>query len=707
MIDIVNQQECDESLDTQAVSESVFAVFFTANLSNLDTRLAILRRYIREGLGAEVRVLDHAVLQPGTGGYCMLMVVSAASQTAVEAAIAPCNVSYHTTIVKADQATVNPDSVAVNYCLLGWDDEAAQPPLLADRESVLGSVTVKIWLELPEGSPCKCVWLLDAPTALNARDYGAHTREPTTTIACIAATEPAVYFRQTILLANAKAESEALTAVVAADAAPLIVINRDSSPAVCGSLAPGQPYPSLFASRQAVGAGQSSALGSDVYVWRTMSETFTYWELVTVTKDGFPETTPVQKQVTSNSPDPVLSTSYSPGVTMSFNLSQGGGFQIVTDLLTWLDKLLNTQTFHKPWPEDSYSGEEKAAYQFILSKIDGQTPPNRGTVKPGIIDAILFEENHGFTGDSFDFVKSHLLDECTYFEYSADWFGVNGAFAVINTQIANSATNSLIGAAALFSIPQTSTLSVIMDAIMDIIIAVVAAIPDEGPFIAAAITVAWSTAKLAEGGSGESTIQGTVAELTERLTNYLQGMVNATATQLSTINSNWGTLHEFASQVIEGKLSLAQFGMEQPAQPGDKPNPSKGYITAAAKAWSIIVYQALFAIPEGNSPGTPSHQAFRFSNLTSTPPENPWNPAEGNYQFVYYLPCSYKDNCGNPANGYLGYTCASNAPTEVMKALFGPDSSINLNPFEFFIGYNGWPPAVDESYLSGDLLSLG
>jgi hypothetical protein len=123
--------------------------------------------------------------------------------------------------------------------------------------------------------------------------------------------------------------------------------------------------------------------------------------------------------------------------------------------------------------------------------------------------------------------------------------------------------------------------------------------------------------------------------------------------------------------------------------------------------FGLIIYQALFAIPEGDSPGNPSHRAFQFGHLSGSPPDNPWNPDGGNYQFVYYLPCTYKDNCGNPTSGYLGYTCATNAPVPVLQALFGPNSSIDLNPLELFMGFNGWPPVVDYTTLTTELITIG
>jgi hypothetical protein len=62
------------------------------------------------------------------------------------------------------------------------------------------------------------------------------------------------------------------------------------------------------------------------------------------------------------------------------------------------------------------------------------------------------------------------------------------------------------------------------------------------------------------------------------------------------------------------------------------------------------------------------------------------------------------------------FDCETDAPQEVLQHLFGPGSAaLNVDPLEFFVGYNGWPTIVPDLYsfdvpqstASGPIIKFG
>jgi hypothetical protein len=104
------------------------------------------------------------------------------------------------------------------------------------------------------------------------------------------------------------------------------------------------------------------------------------------------------------------------------------------------------------------------------------------------------------------------------------------------------------------------------------------------------------------------------------------------------------------------------------------------------------VYQQLFAT---------QHAVQCHISFTDQPPANPWNPAVLSYEYTWSLPAVWVDTKGNAhPYGYLVYDCSTDAPVEVMAQLFAPGAALDVNPVEFFLGFNGWPK-VDPHYAPG------
>jgi hypothetical protein len=402
-----------------------------------------------------------------------------------------------------------------------------------------------------------------------------------------------------------------------------------------------------------------------------------------------------------------------PGDYVVGTSSDHRGLHVVTDLSTWLNQLMTTPTFDAPWPEDAYTGGQLAAYTFIVSQLPGGTPPKKGTIKESQeIEVISYPGGSAFTSDEFDEVKKHLLLEVGHFTTADQWFGPNGIINAINTQVSVLSAGDLTVAANLMSIPPTDDMTMSLDEIFGLIAAWVAEIPEIGGVIAAVIDTGYAVAKAVIPQEARQPIQATVAAIADQLNEYLIYLVRSAALQHARVSSDWGRLSEFSTGVATGRISAGAFygaggpgdaavrAMAAATAAGPAPRSADSalpplppdYLHAAKNAWLVYVYQQLF---------TTQHSVSCTMSLTDQLPANPWDPQNGNYHYTWSLPCAYTDSKGNAhIHGYLVYDCSTDAPQQVMQQLFGPGSALNINPIEFFAGFNGWPQ-VDPHYKPG------
>jgi hypothetical protein len=450
-------------------------------------------------------------------------------------------------------------------------------------------------------------------------------------------------------------------------------------------------YYHLFQNRKLIPPATPVQIQSDAYIWRSMTGPFTFTENWQYGGISAPQTQ------TINFPYPDLYIQHAPGATMGFNVSAATfSFRPRTDLYLWLNDLLNSNKYDAAWPEYSYTGEQALAYKFILSKIPGNTPPKNGSVRPTDISTIAYPNDGTFSQAVFTEVQNHLITECSDFATVTQWFGTGGILYAINTQIAVVSSNDLQGIAQLMEVPQNSIVSLILDAVFNDIIRIIGLIPEIGPVISTVLYISWTSAQVAIGTSKTGQpIQISVAEMADTLNQYLQYVDNATQAQMATLFSNYGKLVEFSNGVVEGKISEKNFfPSDQPpvaSQPEDKHPLPQGYINAAAKAWKITIYKYLLSTQ-------PTDEAAECYVVTTIPPQT-WNPVQGGYsgyKYIWYLDAQIQDPKGNLVTGYLSIESVIMYSNTVKQALFGPNSDLNVNPIELFMGVNGWPAIALE-----------
>jgi hypothetical protein len=437
-----------------------------------------------------------------------------------------------------------------------------------------------------------------------------------------------------------------------------------------------------------VAANAEVAIRSKAYVWRAWPGQMTY----SIVDYRYIEDriSPHQITVPAAIPLPDMVIPYTAGTTVGFNLSVDNSSYAYSPIYVLLNEILTKTT--APWPEDNYSGDEKKAYDYLIKHLP--SIPKDGNLSPGEILEVDFPNHADFSKDAFMNVRQHLHQVCIYFDDLRLWFGLNGIFNMINTQVAVVSGTELQAAAALMSIPPPKSIVMeVLDTIINDIASLVSLIPPpEGAAIAAVIRIGWSVAKVvidsSDPNATKKPIQATVAEMAALINNNLDAMVQATTVQHNIIAKDWGKLQQFGLAKEKGTISEKQFGAaSSPA--GKTAALSQGYISAASNAWATIIYKSLFATNHKVSSN------WTYVDDISGIPANPWNPAAGNYNFYWSLPCIYYNGTNDDHHkGFMFCTCSTDAPVQVLQQLFGPGPSLNIDPYEFFIGFNGWPQII-------------
>ncbi len=689
-------------------------ILFSVMPGQYQRSLVLFRQFIEKGLGDEVSITDDAYL-PNNQGFCFFFIVTATDQSVIETALSPAAGIYEMTIIKLDAVSFDESAGAANYCIYGWDDLPDSTMITRNAEAIKAAVSVRTSIKLPEGNNFSYLYLVHASSGNDALQFG-HYMHAGTFLISTDAIAAAPYYEKKFGSAsdtNDGAITPLPAAAIAADPNDdFTIINGGSNAMYCFTSAVPDPdsnnfiYTFFFLKRQVINPGQSIVANRKAFIWNQLSGPLYYFLNYWTYSAGSGQTTSHSDEYTLESTytHPILATPDMVGcngAVLSFNNAGQPGFQVINQLYQWLHDILLNNTCDLAWPEDSYAGDELAAYNYILGQIKillaltEIVPPKSGNISADTINLINYPAGATYPQATFTSVKVHLFAECTYFSKSKDWFAVNGIISAINTQIAVVSADDLIAAANLMGIPpKTTEVSVILDTVISAISSIVSAIPGAGSAIAAAINIGWSVAKLSmQPGQSSQPIQAAVADMADILIERLQYVVNATATQYSIINNNWGKLKEFGTLVIEGKITATMFGMQTPTaskaavEAVVAPPPPQGYVIASAKAWSVIIYKALFAT---------QHTPTASIALTTNMPVNPWNPDAGNYNFVYALNAYYYDSKNNQTNGYAAFNCSTDAATQVMQKLFGTTDpmALNVDPVEFFMGFNGWPNVV-------------
>jgi len=684
-----------------STSTHVFAVFFSVQPDNvnLPSHMRLLRKLAKFGAGSGVEMID-AVVFPTGQAYCFFALGRASNQQVVEAAVESSRRDFDVQIATVTGYTFH-EATAANYCVFGFSKTEADIAS-ARSQSVCETAIERLRVDFGSDARMRNLWLVQAPSPEIARRHAAE-QQPGLYLHCTPAHNAITY-------ADNLGSNQPAAAPKAPAATPILVdgnggaIYNESTVAAWFSVAdssvldPGNSaldfYNILKARREAAPAASYPVQGF-VYAWNSTSGTFNY-DLHYPNELGNEVSMPLQSS--STCPLPAMATPSQAGITLGFDASAGVGFHVRTELTEWLSDVVNTTKHDAAWPEDDPNWPQglKNAYTYWLSLLSGD--PRHVVIDPATVNNKFLNPgrpaNADFTEDDFKTVYQHLYDECDAISKCNRWYGVAGIMNAINTNVTAAATDSLIAASNLMQIPQqTGEVMMIIGAVISDISSIVGAIPGIGNALEAGINVMWSIAATAQFGSGQASqpIQAGIADMADMLTNYRQSIEDARLKTNGAINGNYGKLMEFYKNYPD------------PVQTDTLPN---DYIIEAGRVWKVHFYKGLFAF---------LHGAEAEIGFDQQAPANPWNPAAGNYNYYYVLPGRYYDSKRNLATGLVILWCWTDAPSQVMQDLFGPATAqtpapLNINPLEFFAGFNGWPtvrPWYGNQEKSSPLVSIG
>lgn len=676
-----------------------FAVFISANPRNSKAELlGGIEKYLQEGLGDQFHIIGEVILSNCVDlsflnndnrfflqnrYIAAVLLLEAISEEQVQSAFAQFSNMYLASVTEVSDFNFNPDSGKVNYCLWAWDGLEENAPVIRNPELLSAKVSVRAKIELPSGGPCSCVWFVHAPSSGVAYKYGVLQRKNALVLSKTANTAAdylAKGTQQSNFLSN---ESVAVTknklpGMVMDDSGSDtegIILNQGTQEVYWESNSLTTDFYYLFP-LLGLSPSESYYAYGEIYFWQSTGGSRTVGQYINSKKltlaFNFPTTYPIP-----SASHPVMI-----GEEYGINLAANPVFNKIDSFSTWLNTITNTTTYNLPWPEDSYEGDDQDAYNYILSQIAGGGIPKDGNIAPSIISNIYYPSHATYSPDTFNSVKEHLADECTYFTYVDYWFGTNGVLSVINLQISQLASNNITKAANLMDMSDSDTMSTCLNAIIGDISSIVSAIPGVGAAISAVINISYSTALLIEGSQvGTATIQGEIANMETLLNSSLESLADGLASIQNTIRSDWGKLSNLAAQQQSGLISNEIF---QYSQGSNGPTLPSSYLNAAANGWMVTTFKSLFAAKY-------TATCTLHEEDWGSEPSNPWSPSDKEYDFTYWLPGSYLDSNNDTKSCYVAFECSTGAPDEVMDTLFGASGGINLDPFQFFMGFNGWP----------------
>lgn len=702
---------------------SMFAISCVTDLTNTreGERLVVMRKFMKDGLGDAIRIIDEFCF-PDYARVGLIVVVEAASLSIVEQAIGFCKGVFTTrvdpVVMRSPCASARSEG---RYAIVALNVSAANAAVPAtDGSHGPDDADVRLWIDFDGDAPYRSLVVVDTPTFGTAHRLGrgffpgvvAETVNGHSLAALFAAkTAPVMETEVSLAAAPLMREASSVANASIFNLAPAqgYANYRDGLYWQTDSLSPFDASMAL----QIVAPESSAAISARTYVWPKNPDynRLPYFKVVYSNANSFHSEWSYYPYPEGNWVVPYGSVPAIDGTQFAF-LANGGlsGFSTRSPLSLWLDALMRSDQYAKPWPEDSYIKGMKRAYEYIVSQLPGKVPPKMGTLKQiGPIVIIDYPGDADFSRDDFKAVKDHLILEVGYFATADDWFSINGIIDAINRGIAIMSTNDLIEAAEYMQIPvQTTDIMMILDAIFESIIAVIAVIPPAGPAIAAVLQVGWTITKAALApGVTSSPINAAIANIADQLNNVLINMETAAQTQQNILYGNWGKLEEFSLGVATGIISermllgsTGQGGPEDAADDALDNGPTRvnqRVQAAAATAWLRYCYQRLFVAV---------HQVQVTMSLLNQQPANPWNPDSGNYHFTWTVPSVYPDSKGNPVNGFLVFDATTDAPVVVMQQLFGASSRLNTDPVEFFVGLNGWYPAQYTYYAGYQGISM-
>lgn len=295
-----------------------------------------------------------------------------------------------------------------------------------------------------------------------------------------------------------------------------------------------------------------------------------------------------------------------------------------------LKAILTSNEYDDTWPEDSYTGKKKEAYDSIVEQLGGI--PKLGQLASNAMDNVTKPPN---PSEEYTEVYKHLVSELGYFQKCELWFGHgrNVESFVSETTITNLGiiTKLKEDTALLKTLGLHDGLSISLFLKVLFGLLGVASAAAEFPLGGAILGFMGSNATDFGQGTKEK-VDTTFAKVAEDLNVSFNSMITGIENWNASLHSNWGKLSTFGSMVEHSEL----------VWPIDTQKPRD----AAAIAFETYLWRLIF-------PKLKNLYRGHASRRSVTSLGQPWNPNNGNYVYRVNEPGSWQTGC--PSKTVTGY----------------------------------------------------
>ncbi|MBV1924121.1 MAG: hypothetical protein KUG68_08845 [Flavobacteriaceae bacterium] len=671
---------------------NTFVIFFS-NLPNIEgkKRLVRIRQFVDNGLGDKIEVLENFIF-PIKFQYSAIITVKAENLKAVETALEPANGEFKISVFQPDIHQRNNVTNHFNCCILTSNLENSNIEALSE-----GNMDVHSVIKLPESTIYKQLLLVNTNQMVDVFRYSEkHLANSHPYISQVISISE--YLENSLQKSTNEVSEAATNSINPQVAGEGHILNQGTNTVYYADTDDTNPnlYDLLKNSRKPIISTGNQPVQSNVHFWETLGGNFSY-TLKVIRGLGAYRYIPLN--ISTEAPIPSKVNSVAKGELLAFNLPSNETFHTVTEVGTWLNDLYNTDKYDAPWPESIYTGDKQIAYKKIIELLvkSGVTSlPREGGFTSSQLDRwVKFPTDGSINEEAFNAVMDDLGNECDFIRGQAEeWFGGGGYFQSLTNTDAVFAQIGIDRAVELMKLPaHTSEITVILDAIFGELISLISLIPEVGSMLSTVLRLAWSTAKKSmEPGKPVQPIHTIVADLEKDLGDYLKFIKDSNSAHLGIITGNWGKLKEFSLGAINLiKINPEMFSLKTKVEGVDVLPPSV-YLDAIDNAWRIISYKALY-------PG--KFTMYNKLIFLKDKPTPIFDRENRKYFFSYYLRCKYEDNSQNKFERWAEMTYTNDLPLEVLDDLFNKEN-LNLNPIEFYLGYNGWASKAPEFYTGMD-----
>jgi len=340
-----------------------------------------------------------------------------------------------------------------------------------------------------------------------------------------------------------------------------------------------------------------------------------------------------------------------------------------------LDDLVNTTVHDAPWPEDSYTGDMKKAYDLIIQSLHdgGFSPPKEGKPGPSGLDTVRGNKITPYPAVGSELyaaaeeVMEQLQLEVDYLGTLDKWLGDSGLVTNFLRDVTSTNAKALNAITLLPNLSGAGDVKFGLAALFTFMSSAVAAL-EGGPIIGSFIAGAW---RLYSASGGAGTLQTTFSQMMTDLESTFKTTLAYCETTQGAIMGNWGKLQAFQNMTLDGGPLIWPAPTELP-----------GILNAANVQYEITVWQSI------------ANAVWRVdANSVYEGSDVPFDGYPNDaFDYAVWVPVQYK-YCNKIYSGtasQMTMLMDHYQDYHLAKRLFDASENLGVDPVDFFVGRNGW-----------------